>query len=203
MKQSGFSNLAFPLLAAIWLVMLLGGGMPSVADRSILLSLYAGDRPFLAQSTALLTQLGGGIALLCLTATGAAWLAFKNRTRDALLFFAISIGGRLLVEGQKLAFHRSRPVLSEHLVSVYSLSFPSAHSANSMIVYLLLALFLAPRRHWIAAAIALSLVIGFSRMLLAVHWPSDVLGGWSFGLFWTLGLVRLVGIQGTARPLRH
>ena len=76
------------------------------------------------------------------------------------------------------------------LVDVSSLSFPSGHAGNSMIVYLSVALLLFddPRRRRIAAACAiiLSLLIGLSRPAVGVHWPSDVVGGWAFGLLWVM-----------------
>jgi undecaprenyl-diphosphatase len=58
-----------------------------------------------------------------------------------------------------------------------------------MIFFLVLALALSPRewrRLSAAGAILLSLLIGTSRVMLGVHWPSDVIGGWSFGMLWVL-----------------
>jgi undecaprenyl-diphosphatase len=63
-----------------------------------------------------------------------------------------------------------------------------------MIFYLTLALALTPRPWRTAAAagaICLSLLIGTSRVMLGVHWPSDVIGGWSFGLLWVLLTLRV------------
>ena len=90
------------------------------------------------------------------------------------------------------------------LDAVVSLSFPSAHAANSMIAWLGLALIAAPPRlrpAAVAAALALALLVGLTRLVLAVHWPSDVIGGWAFGAAWTLLLLRL--LEGTSPPLRH
>ena len=87
---------------------------------------------------------------------------------------------------------RRRPADHEHLVEVQSLSFPSAHSANSMIVFL--ALVVAPARHRklaVLLAVAGSMIIGISRPMLGVHWPSDVIGGWSFGAAWVLTMLGL------------
>jgi len=59
-----------------------------------------------------------------------------------------------------------------------------------MIFYLALALALTAgkpwHRAWAGAAIFLSLLIGTSRVMLGVHWPSDVIGGWAFGMLWVL-----------------
>ena len=76
-------------------------------------------------------------------------------------------------------------------------SFPSGHAANSMIFYLALALVLTAGTRWhrpaAVAALLLSLLIGTSRVMLGVHWPSDVVGGWAFGLLWVLLTLRLAG----------
>jgi undecaprenyl-diphosphatase len=58
-----------------------------------------------------------------------------------------------------------------------------------MMTYVALALLLSEpgrRRIWLAGAIALAVVVGLSRVILGVHWPSDVVGGWCYGLFWAL-----------------
>ena len=94
---------------------------------------------------------------------------------------------------QKYGINRIRPGENPHLVATYSMSFPSAHSANSMMVYLSLAMLLPNQQRgmWIAGALAVALVVGISRMMLGVHWPSDVVGGWSYGALWTLMLVTI------------
>jgi undecaprenyl-diphosphatase len=95
---------------------------------------------------------------------------------------------------QKFSIERARPTLEPHLVVVKTWSFPSGHAASSMIFYLTLALALAPEGRWrriaAGAAILLSLLIGVSRVMLGVHWPSDVVGGWSFGMLWVMLTLR-------------
>ena len=96
---------------------------------------------------------------------------------------------------QKYWIARARPDLEPHLVVVKTSSFPSGHATSSMIFYLTLALVLDRRhalasRRGVAAAILLSLLIGISRVMLGVHWPSDVIGGWAFGLLWVLLTLR-------------
>jgi undecaprenyl-diphosphatase len=103
---------------------------------------------------------------------------------------AIVVSGRLLVEYLKLWIGRPRPDLEFQAVAVQSLAFPSGHAANSMTAFVAIALFCAPkseRKVALIAAIGASLLVGLSRPLLGVHWPSDVLGGWIFGLLWAVG----------------
>lgn len=175
-------------LAAVWLAMLLLGAGP--ADQRLLLVMYAGDEPWLAQAAIGLTQLGSGWTLIPVTVVGAWWLLHRRKRFDALTLVVASFIGRGLVILQKLWFARLRPEENLRLVEVSSLSFPSGHAANSTIVYLMLAVLLFDdsrrRRIALACAAALSLLIGLSRLVLGVHWPSDVVGGWAFGLLWVL-----------------
>lgn len=177
-------------LPLIWLAAFLLGGPGAPFDRSILSLLYAGDRPAIASAAAILTDLGGWAVLLPLSLAGAAILLLRHKVRDALLILLIALGGRGLVEAQKLLTARARPE-GHHLVEVHSLSFPSGHAANSLLVYLALALLLTNSRAAILIALFLSFAVGVSRIILGVHFPSDVLGGWAFALFWTLALIRL------------
>jgi undecaprenyl-diphosphatase len=107
--------------------------------------------------------------------------------------------GRSLGEAQKYWIARVRPDIEPGLVIVKTSSFPSGHAANSMIFYLTLALALTAGRRWhrlaAAGAILLSLLIGTSRVMLGVHWPSDVIGGWVFGILWVLLSLRLAERQ--------
>ncbi len=108
-----------------------------------------------------------------------------------------SWSGAGLAEAQKYSIARVRPDVEPHLVVVKTSSFPSGHAANSMIFYLALALVLTAGTRWhrpaAVAAVLLSLLIGTSRVMLGVHWPSDVVGGWAFGLLWVLLTLRLAG----------
>jgi undecaprenyl-diphosphatase len=107
----------------------------------------------------------------------------------------VTLAGRGLSELEKYGIERPRPQIVPHLVSEYTPSFPSGHATSSMIVYLTLALVLAEGTRWrhlaVAAAVALSILIGLSRPVLGVHWPSDVIAGWSFGAMWVLATVPL------------
>ncbi|CAA9515382.1 MAG: hypothetical protein AVDCRST_MAG39-2413 [uncultured Sphingomonadaceae bacterium] len=170
-------------LALLWLACLLTGGAAAASDVVPMRLLHATD-PGVRGALALLTHLGGYAALLGLTLAAAAWLGSRQRWGDVGLLLAVTLGGRLLIEGQKLLIARPRPLITEQLVVVWSKSFPSAHAGNSTVVYLTLALLLTRGRGGPAAAVALALAIGASRVALGVHWPTDVIGGWCFGALW-------------------
>ena len=180
-------------LALAWLAaFLLGTGD---ADLALLQALYAGDRPILADTARLITLLGGWYFVTPLVAVVALIVAVRGRVWLGLVLFVGTSVGRLLIEYQKYELGRLRPNEHPHLVTVHNLSFPSGHSANATMVYLTLALTLVddPRKRfrWLIAACATALLIGLSRPMLGVHWPSDVVAGWSFGLLWSMLLVWL------------
>jgi undecaprenyl-diphosphatase len=183
---------AIVTLAAIWLAMLLGGG--DAIDQAVYEALYAGRRPAFLTIARGLTFFGEPTLLIGAGVVIALWLWHRGRGRIGLALLLVTITGRLLGEAQKYWIARARPDLEPHLVLVKTSSFPSGHATSSMIFYLSLALALSAysRRRFTAAAAAifLSLLIGTSRVMLGVHWPSDVIGGWAFGLLWVLLTLR-------------
>jgi undecaprenyl-diphosphatase len=175
-------------LALLWLAMLLLGAGP--VDRMLLLDLYAADRPWFALAAMGFTYLGNGTTLVAITLAASIWLMFRRRFGAALLLLIATATGRALVVLEKIYFARLRPEENLRLVEVNYLSFPSGHAGNSMMVFLGIALLVpedpAHRRRAVAAALLLTFLIGLSRPMLGVHWPSDVVGGWAFGALWLL-----------------
>jgi len=184
---------AIVALAAIWLVMLLCG--VGSLDRTIYEALYAGHRPVLLAVARFFTALGEPTVLIGACVLCALWLWYAGRGRLGLTLLLIALIGRGLSEAQKYWIARVRPDIEPHLIIVKTSSFPSGHATSSMIFYLTLALALTRDTRWhraaAAAAIVLSLLVGTSRVMLGVHWPSDVVGGWAFGLLWVLLTLRL------------
>lgn len=180
------------LLASIWLTMLLLG--TGALDRNIYEAVYAGKRPALLEVARVFTFLGEPTVLVGagFLVAGFVWWRRGGRLAIALLF--VILLGRGLSEVQKYWVARARPDIEPHLVVVKTSSFPSGHATSSMIFYLTLALALTIGTRWhrfaALSAIGLSLLIGTSRVMLGVHWPSDVIGGWSFGMLWVLLTLR-------------
>lgn len=181
------------MLAAVWLAMLLFGTGP--LDRTVYEALYAGHRPALLVAARVFTALGEPTLLIAACILCAVWLWYAGRGRLGLTLLLVALLGRGLSEVQKYWVARARPDIEPHLVIVKTQSFPSGHAASSMIFYLTLALALTAHTRWLRpaaiGAVLLSLLIGTSRVMLGVHWPSDVIGGWAFGMLWVLLTLRL------------
>lgn len=141
-----------------------------------------------------ISALGGATVVVLLSLFTATYLLIRGRWRRVLLL-ALTIGGGYgLSSFLKVSYDRERPDVVPHLVPVHSASFPSGHSLSSSVVYLTIGVLLAQaatrRREkffFIAAAFALTALIGASRVFLGVHYPTDVLAGWCAGIAWALG----------------
>jgi len=137
------------------------------------------------------TAMGGVGVLTLLTFAVCGFLILDGKRRAAVLVLIAILGALLLSSLLKHGFQRPRPDLVPHDSYVYTSSFPSGHSMMSAATYLTLAALLArvqsQRRlkvFLIGIAVALTLIVGISRVYLGVHWPSDVLAGWTAGGAW-------------------
>jgi undecaprenyl-diphosphatase len=140
-----------------------------------------------------ISSLGGTTLLMSLTAGTAGFLFLCDRRRAMWLVLLAPATGTLASVVLKVLFARPRPAIVPHLETVTSYSFPSGHSMLSAIVYLTLGALVAgllPRRsqkvYVMLAAVTITLLVGTSRMLLGVHYPTDILAGWSAGAAWAV-----------------
>jgi undecaprenyl-diphosphatase len=141
-----------------------------------------------------LTALGslGVLSLVSLAAVG--FLVLQGKRHLAVLV-VVAVGGGMLVSTlTKLGFDRPRPDLVPHATRVYTASFPSGHAMMAAVTYLTLGALLARAQpllrlklYLIGLATTLTALVGISRIYLGVHWPTDVLAGWTLGAAWALG----------------
>lgn len=186
--------------AFIWLADEVGEGDTHAFDNAIILSLRvpgdAGDpigpRGF-EDAVRDVTALGSAPVLVIAVLAVVGFLALTKSHRLALFTLAASIGGLALSSVLKYLIDRPRPELAAGDTFTLTSSFPSGHSMMAAVVYLTLAALIArlmqKRRlklYALGTAIALTLLVGLSRVYLGVHWPSDVLAGWSAGAAWAL-----------------
>jgi membrane-associated phospholipid phosphatase len=110
----------------------------------------------------------------------------RGRSKAGVMVAAPAAGG-LLAGGMKLLYGRARPA-GAALINERTFSFPSGHAATSAAVMVTLCYVLARERilSWPAAILIggiVPLVVGLTRLYLDVHWTTDVIGGWTVGLF--------------------
>jgi len=126
-------------------------------------------------------------------------LLWWRRRRSAALFLVVVVGGTVVLSSVvKEAVGRHRPVLTHPVVAVlHSKSFPSAHALTSAVtlaaVVTLLWPYVRPRALGVIVAVAALFagLIGFSRLILGYHYPTDVVGAWLLGGLW-LGVVTVL-----------
>lgn len=142
----------------------------------------------------------GGITLSTLFAGAAAVaLLFLKLRREAILFVATVFLGWMLNNLMKWLIGRDRPQIVPHLTEAGGMSFPSGHSFASAMIYIGMALAFASmsKRHsvrytLIGSAMVVSALIAWSRVMLGVHFPSDVTAGWLGGAAWAFTAAALL-----------
>jgi undecaprenyl-diphosphatase len=167
-------------------------------DESVLRALRLPNDPAKPIGPAWMAEVGrdvtalGGVAVLGLATLAVAGFLLLDRKFAAMGFVLAAVASGLAVSSLlKACFARPRPDVVPHLSLVYSSSFPSGHSMMSAIVYLTLGTLLARmavRRplkvYFLTLAVILTGLVGCSRVYMGVHYPTDVLAGWTAGLVW-------------------
>ena len=188
----------------LWAFFSIGGemmeGETRAADERLLLMLRTPGDPsdpigphWLEESMRDVTALGDVTFLTLATIVGVITLVFHRKRVHALIFLGAVLAAQVSSELLKDVYDRPRPSLVPHGSWVYSASFPSGHSTLSAATFFILAAVIAdlektlPAKIFVVVLAAIVVVaVGFSRVYLGVHWPSDVLAGWSLGSMWAL-----------------
>jgi len=171
------------------LAIAVGTGSLLVFDETIRLEIHSWASPALTPVMRGVSLLGSVAVIVALSLASAVALAIMHRTRDAIVLVCTMAGVMLLNSGLKLFFHQARPIpYFGDVLDTYS--FPSGHSAYSCCFYFAIAAIVAtgaPRPSIRALPFGIATVIvaavGFSRVYLGVHQPSDVLGGYLVAMF--------------------
>jgi undecaprenyl-diphosphatase len=140
------------------------------------------------------TALGSHAVLGLIGLLALGYILLLRKWLSAALLVVSFGGGMALNSVLKLGFDRPRPALVSHLVETHTASFPSGHAMLAAVCYLTLGALLAGVTHGrsrkayiLGVALALTLLVGGSRIYLGVHWPTDVLAGWCLGSAWAMG----------------
>jgi undecaprenyl-diphosphatase len=153
-------------------------------------SLIAGDKTLVSVVKAI-TWLGSDGVLWTVTGAAAVLLALRRRWWLAAYLLVAGAGALIMDPVLKSLVGRLRPVVAHPVAHGTGNSFPSGHSLGSIVCYGAILLVFLPavrpgrwRRAFIALIIALVALVGISRVLLGVHYLSDVLGAWALGITW-------------------
>ncbi|MBX4906659.1 MULTISPECIES: phosphatase PAP2 family protein [Rhizobium] len=170
-------------------------------DQAILLALRRADDlavpigpAWLTHAVDDITSLGGITVLALLTVLITVYLLLDRRWPIAIFVFSSVLSGWLASTLLKILVARPRPDVVPHLIEVSDLSFPSGHAMVSAVTYLTLGALVARTQRYrstrifvMGVGVFLAVIIGFSRIYLGVHYPTDVFAGWCAGALWALG----------------
>jgi undecaprenyl-diphosphatase len=191
------------VVAGIWFFFILAGevleGDTRELDNWTIHALRRADNPAQPLGPAWLPLVArditalGSVTVLSLVVIAVVGFLILQRKYDAMRFVIASVVGSVLLSTVlKMLFARERPDVP-HLVYVSSASFPSGHAMLSATVYLALGALLAaiePKRstraYLLSVAMLLTFLVGLSRVYLGVHYPTDVLAGWTAGMVWAI-----------------
>ena len=165
-------------------------------DNHIRAQVQRHSRPLETQAMEFASDAGSPVAvgLLTLTACAVFWLC--RRRPDAVFMAVTVVGASLLGYILKASFRRPRPAPFYGLATPESFSFPSSHALVALCFYAVLAHLVnsgirssGVRTGIRAIAVSVVLAIGFSRIYLGVHYPSDVLAGYAAGTVWVAAII--------------
>jgi undecaprenyl-diphosphatase len=169
-------------------------GETQAMDESILRMMNDMGSPWLDMVALEVTALGARLVVIMMVLVASAFLWHTRHHYSAALLWVSMMGAGLVNSALKLSFNRPRPdVFPWRTQHVGLASFPSGHAMTAIVVYGTLAFLiarLAPTRLlrrlvWLTAIVVI-LLIGWSRLYLGVHYPSDVAAGFVLGTGWAV-----------------
>ncbi|WP_371587312.1 phosphatase PAP2 family protein [Streptomyces virginiae] len=191
-----WTGIGCALLAAALTALVVAGWRPLIAyDERVARDLHAHavTHPAVTRSMRVLSDwVWDPWTMRALAAVACVLLWWRGDRRRALLVALVTLAASALQQGLKLLVGRDRPVWSDPVDSAQYAAYPSGHAMTATVVCGLL-LWLLPRpppgrapgvrrvAAWTVAVVSV-LGVGFTRVYLGVHWPSDVLAGWLLGV---------------------
>jgi undecaprenyl-diphosphatase len=185
-------GIAIPLI--IFIVLTIGISQHQLGliwDHVILEKIHASQRVELDTIAVALTQLARGTSIFAIATLISLFLAWRKQWRSLGYLLIAVLGSGLLNRIVKALIHRDRPNLWESPLPELDFSFPSGHAMLSMALVIALVI-LIKQSHWrslfLFCGVIFAIAIGWTRLYLGVHYPSDILGGWALAIAWAVGV---------------
>ena len=174
---------------------------PFLFDQKVIDTVRLYASPTMDRFMLFITEMGSTFILSFLLMISMFWLLVKRKNLWGMLFYFITVaGGGLLNLWLKSFFERERPNVNR-IIGADGFSFPSGHSMGSMTYYGFLGYLVIRSKYkplsklgWVILFGLVILLIGISRIYLGVHYPSDVLAGYTAGSVWLVLCVSLLEI---------
>jgi undecaprenyl-diphosphatase len=184
-----FGAMAYPLVR----------GQAIGFDLPVRAAIHGWAFPALTAAMRLITMLGSEYFLVPLAAILVWRWEKRGERKAAFLLVAGSLSAEAVAQLLKALIHRPRPEVFFGLVPTETYSFPSGHAFVPTVYFGILAGILAAGARWRAAVVVMAAFLGFSRVYLGYHYPSDVVAGWALAVVW-LTLWAIISDRRSAPP---
>lgn len=166
-------------------------------DTQILLAINSHSSSFFDMAALVITYTGNILSVVVMSILLGAWLYKKKRIRSVVQVL-FTLGGAIAANALlKLIFQRERPELWQLMTHESTYSFPSGHALiTAAFAVTILIIGWNSRYRWLIVALAsiYTLSVGLSRLYLGVHYPTDVIAGWSIGIAWAIAVALILRI---------
>lgn len=180
----------------------------TVVDQHVADWFHQRTTPGLTAAMQVITAFASPLWVACAAVITGLVLWWKRCWYRLLALALVVPGGMALLPLLKMAFHRQRPNFEAALSIFQGYSFPSGHTLAATLLYGLLAVFAVlavPAWRWrapaVLGAVAMVLLVGFSRVYLGAHYVSDVLGALAAGVAWLA--LSLIAVDALRRSREH
>ena len=171
-----FGSMAYPQVRghAVWF------------DLPVRAAVHGWAFPALTAAMRLITSLGSEYFLVPLGVMLVWRLEKRGERKTAYLLVAGILSAEAVLQLLKVLIHRQRPEIFFGLIPAETYSFPSGHAFVPAVYFGILAGILKAGPGWRAAVVATAALLGFSRVYLGYHYPSDVVAGWALAVVWLM-----------------
>ncbi|MFB2770687.1 phosphatase PAP2 family protein [Pelatocladus sp. BLCC-F211] len=164
-------------------------------DLPILVTIHSVAQPKLDTLAAMFTKLGSFRTVLPILSAIALILILQRRWRSLTYLIITAAGSAIINHTAKEFWHRVRPHLWDSVTPEFTYSFPSGHAMTSMtLIAILVVLTWGSAWCWLVAMLGslYVLAIGWTRLYLGVHFPSDIIAGWMVAIAWAIGVSLII-----------